>query len=93
MPNFLRLTHVHYSSREESECLVNMSTVTYIDRTTLRAGKHYISYYNEEHKQQMSKPVDTSEQTVTRISFAAGMNEECEAIYVLESLAEIENLL
>jgi hypothetical protein len=92
MPNFLRLTRFNNYTRQQCDALVNMDTVTYIKPVTLNlqkkmaptpkpeGGYDYQNIY-EEH------PAATY--NLSLISFAAGMNEECEAIYVLESLDTI----
>lgn len=92
MPNFLRLTYFNQYDRKQSDTLVNMDTVTYITSRTLNLQKKMAPTPKPEggvDYQNMYEEHPAAVYNVSCISFAAGMNEECEAIYVLESLDTI----
>lgn len=89
MPNFLRLTHFNNHTRQQCDALVNMDTVTFIMPVTLELQKKMAPSKDAEGKsdyKNMYEEHPAATYNLSLISFAAGMNEECEAIYVLESL-------
>lgn len=77
---YLFLTELNFYNREEKPVLVNMNNVTHISEQLLPAK----SYGHGEQFPALR---------ATCISFTAGMREEVDAIYVLESLDKIYGAL
>lgn len=82
---FLPLTLFNHLTRETSPCLVNPATITYIERTERKFGPR--PAYGD------IPAVPIWEGELTLISFAAGMHEETESIFVTEPLETIRSML
>lgn len=86
----IRLTMFNPRTREESPALINPQNITYANEFELILPKR--QEYSAVTREYLTLE-ESSKRMITAISFAAGLQEEPDSIYVTETLKQIERML